>query len=74
MFLALVIDSDDHKHAEFGVIPSDLLVDAVGIYIGEGVSREATLLPFAELGLPLNFEGGDDIWGQLLGPFTEDNL
>ena len=58
----------------FSVIPSDLLVDAVGVNVGEGISREVPLLPLVELGLPLDFEGGDDIWGQLLRPFTEDNL
>jgi hypothetical protein len=63
----------------FSVIPSDLLVDAVGIYIGEGISREVPLLPFVELGLPLDFEGGDDaplstIGCQLLGSLALDKL
>nr|WP_035390545.1 hypothetical protein [Ferrimicrobium acidiphilum] len=79
MFAPLVIDSDDHKHAELGVIPSDLLVDAVGVNVGEGISREATLLPFVGLGLPLDFEGGDDaplstIGCQLLGSLALDKL
>ena len=63
----------------FSVVPSALLVDAVGVNVGEGISREVPLLPFVELGLPLDFEGGDDaplstIGCQLLRPFTEDNL
>ena len=63
----------------FSVIPSDLLVDAVGVDIGEGISREVSLLPLVELGLPLDFEGGDDaplstIGCQLLGSLALDNL
>ncbi len=28
----------------FSIIPSDLLVDAVGVNVGEGISREVPLL------------------------------
>nr|WP_276943214.1 hypothetical protein [Ferrimicrobium acidiphilum] len=48
----------------FSIIPSDLLVDAVGVDIGEGISREVPLLPFVELGLPLDFEGTSDLSGE----------
>ncbi len=56
VLLSLVIDADNDEYAELGVVPPDLLIDAVNIDVREGELVKVLFLPLVKLRPPLGFE------------------